>query len=94
MCFENLYKIEWTKMRNSLSQKNSYCFQINCKPIIKWLSDLLLISYSKMRKRNCKKITCFTWILGYHPNEVFGSGLPKYTAAESTSDSTVLTARP
>ena len=29
-------------------------------------------------------------ILGYHPNEVFGSGLPKYTAAESTSDSTVL----
>ena len=29
-------------------------------------------------------------VLGYHPNEVFGSGLPKYTAAESTSDITVL----
>ena len=29
-------------------------------------------------------------VLGCHPNEVFGSGLPKYTAAESTSDSTVL----
>ena len=29
-------------------------------------------------------------VLGYHPNEVFGSGLPKYTAAESTSDSAVL----
>lgn len=29
-------------------------------------------------------------VLGCNPNEVFGSGLPKYTAAESTSGSTVL----